>query len=395
MTDDTHYLPSARLSRNAVQIQREQAVRLEVLSKLVDTAAEPLAVLNPQRQVVYCNEACWRLAGLANLDAAIGLRPGELLHCVNVDSRPGGCGTTENCRYCDLALALVKGQQGLGTAGRCLIESGASGPAPVTEYRIRITPLPEAGPEWVCYSIADVSGESKRRALERTFFHDILNRAFAVEGVADALSGEDLTAAEREEFTTLLGVAVRSLTEEIRSQRLLLAAESGELSVAPVAMNSLTVLRDAVRTSAAFWMEEDTRLEIQHGAQAVEFESDPTLLGRVLMNLLKNALESSGPHQPVRAGCRREGDEVHYFVHNQGAMTPAVAGRVFQRAFSTKGRGRGLGTYGARLLTEQYLGGQISFESDRASGTTFLVRLPLSTRPAKRVPIEPAVGNAR
>lgn len=395
MTDDTHYLPSARLSQAAILDQRTTALGPEVPWKMLGTTSEALAVLNPQRQVVYCNEACWRLAGLSSPEEAIGLRPGELLHCINVKDRPAGCGTTANCKFCDLAQGLVKGQQGLATAGRCLIESDNEGLSLDTEYRVQVTPLPEAGPGWVFYSITDISAESKRRALERTFFHDVLNRAFALEGLADALSEESLTNAEREEFTAMLSVAVRGMTEELRSQRLLLAAESGELAADPLPLNCLTVLRDAVTTCAAFWMDDGARLEIQSGSQAVEFESDPVLLGRVLINLLKNAIEASGPGQSVAAHCRRAGDEVHFSVHNQQAMAPDVAARVFQRAFSTKGRGRGLGTYGARLLTEQYLGGQISFETDPQSGTTFLVRLPISARPVPADQEVPAIGNLR
>ncbi|MBN9660431.1 MAG: PAS domain-containing sensor histidine kinase [Acidobacteria bacterium] len=395
MTDDSHYLPSARLPRAAVRDQGATALGQETLLKLLDTSSDSLAVLNPQRQIVYCNETCWRLAGLASLDEAIGMRPGELLRCVNVKQRPGGCGTTDNCRFCELAQALVKGQQGLTTAGRCLIESGDGGLSCDTEYRVQVTPLPEAGPGWVCYLIADISAESKRRALERTFFHDILNRAFSLEGVAEALADDTLSPSERSEFNAMLGVAVRGMTEELRSQRILLAAESGELAADPLPINSLTVLRDAMRTCATFWLEECARLEIQGGAESIEFESDPALLGRVLINLLKNAVEASGPGHSITAGCRRESDEVHFFVHNQQAMEPTVAARVFQRAFSTKGRGRGLGTYGARLLTEQYLGGQISFESDPGSGTTFLVRLPVRKRPSQVEHHEPAVGAAR
>ncbi|QOY88287.1 PAS domain-containing sensor histidine kinase [Paludibaculum fermentans] len=381
MTDDTHYLPSARLPRSAVREQLKIALRPEVLLKLVNTTSEPLAILNPERQIVYCNEACWRLAGLSSQDEAIGLRPGDLLHCVNVAERPGGCGTTENCQFCDLAQALVKGQEGHATAGRCLIEGSLTASAAGTDYQVRVTPIPEAGPGWVCYSMTDISRESRRRALERTFFHDIMNRAFAVEGVADALVDESISSTDREDLTSMLGVAVRGLVEEIKSQRVLLAAESGELAVDPVQLNSLDVLRDAVRTGAAFWLDEDARLEIELGSQSVDFESDPALLGRILVNLLKNAIESSEPGQTVVTGCHRDREEVCFFVHNEGAMKPAVAARVFQRSYSTKGHSRGLGTYSVRLLTEEYLGGEVSFQSAPAAGTTFQVRLPLIARP--------------
>jgi sensor histidine kinase regulating citrate/malate metabolism len=62
--------------------------------------------------------------------------------------------------------------------------------------------------------------------------------------------------------------------------------------------------------------------------------------------------------------------------HNRAAMSPEVQRQVFKRSFSTKGKGRGLGTYSMRLLTERHLNGEITFTSDQVSGTTFAVVLP-------------------
>lgn len=387
MIDDTHYLPSARLARPAVIQQSKAVAGSGALLHLVNTASEPLAILNPQRQIVFCNEACWRLGGLASMDEALGLRPGELLRCVNVTRADASCGTTENCRFCGLAHAVVQGQSGLFARGRCLIESSAPEIPATLEYRVQVTPLPELGPGWECYALSDISHESRRRALERAFFHDIMNRAFAVEGVANTLAEPGLSEAEREDFTTMLGVAVRGLVEEVKSQRVLLAAESGELAVDSVSVNSLDLLRGAVQTCAAFWLDEDIRLEIGLGSDSVDFESDPALVGRILVNLLKNAIESSAPGQTVTARCRRDGEEVHFSVQNDLVMDAAVAARVFQRSFSTKGRGRGQGTHSVRLLAEQYLGGNVRFESAPGIGTVFHVHLPLQARPAATQPL--------
>lgn len=51
--------------------------------------------------------------------------------------------------------------------------------------------------------------------------------------------------------------------------------------------------------------------------------------------------------------------------------------QVFQRSFSTKGIGRGLGTYSIRLLSERYLSGRVSFTSTPEAGTTFYAWYPL------------------
>ena len=53
----------------------------------------------------------------------------------------------------------------------------------------------------------------------------------------------------------------------------------------------------------------------------------------------------------------------------------AVRGRIFKQAVSTKGKGRGIGTYSMKLLTE-YLQGHISFRSTPDAGTTFEACFP-------------------
>jgi signal transduction histidine kinase len=51
--------------------------------------------------------------------------------------------------------------------------------------------------------------------------------------------------------------------------------------------------------------------------------------------------------------------------------------QVFQRSFSTKGSGRGLGTYSMKLLSERYLQGRVTFDTSPAKGTTFRAIYPL------------------
>ena len=58
-------------------------------------------------------------------------------------------------------------------------------------------------------------------------------------------------------------------------------------------------------------------------------------------------------------------------------MPEYVRAHVFQRSFSTKGSGRGLGTYGVKLLTESYMGGRVWFDSAAGEGTTFHVEFDI------------------
>jgi signal transduction histidine kinase len=127
----------------------------------------------------------------------------------------------------------------------------------------------------------------------------------------------------------------------------------------------------------------DRILDFDIPSSACELETDPAILLRVLSNMLINAFEATPGSQPVRlrVECRSFEDQngrMTFSVWNKGHIPDEVAGRIFQRNYSTKQEiGRGLGTYSMKLFGEQILGGEVSFESDPARGTTFRISLPL------------------
>jgi signal transduction histidine kinase len=75
-------------------------------------------------------------------------------------------------------------------------------------------------------------------------------------------------------------------------------------------------------------------------------------------------------------GSKSDEDQVQFWVHNPAHMPRDVQLQVFKRSFSTKGSGRGIGTYSIRLFVTRYLHGSVDFDSTEDHGTTFRVRLP-------------------
>jgi signal transduction histidine kinase len=126
-----------------------------------------------------------------------------------------------------------------------------------------------------------------------------------------------------------------------------------------------------------FGTAEGKRVAVLPDAQAIVFRTDPSLLGRVLINLIKNALEASMAGSVVTASCgRTAAGNILFSIHNDAVMPEKVRVHVFKRSFTTKGAGRGLGTYRVKLLTETYMGGHAWFESAAGHGTTFHVEFP-------------------
>jgi signal transduction histidine kinase len=102
------------------------------------------------------------------------------------------------------------------------------------------------------------------------------------------------------------------------------------------------------------------------------------LVSRVLVNMLKNALEATPRGGVVSLLARAFDTGIEFSVWNAGEISPIVAARIFERHFSTKGGvGRGLGTYSMKKLGEGCLGGTVGFESGER-GTVFKFTLPRS-----------------
>ena len=374
---ETHFLPAGRLSPGEIARQQEQVVQCPVLISMLDTTPQMLAVINPERQIVFCNDACVTAAGMASKEEVLGKRPGELLKCVHASSMPGGCGASMSCRFCGLAQALLEARKGKPVTGECQLECDGPSRSLPREFEVRVTPLPDLGEAWQCYALTDISHEKRRQALERTFFHDILNRAAAVDGVSSLLVSREVSEEEQQGLFEMLSVSSVALVEEILAQRTLLAAEQGDLAVSLTPRDSRRSLLDAVASCQAIGLIGRKQLIGTPEPDQVQLVTDHALLGRVLLNLLKNALEASSPEQPVTTTVSRTPAGVRFSVHNHKEMPANVRAQVFRRSFSTKGAGRGLGTYSARLIAEGYLNGQVWFESSPAAGTTFHVELPL------------------
>jgi signal transduction histidine kinase len=92
--------------------------------------------------------------------------------------------------------------------------------------------------------------------------------------------------------------------------------------------------------------------------------------------MLKNAVEATPAGGIITVGCADRGTDVEFWINNPGEIPRNVQLQMFQRSFTTKGAGRGLGTYSMRLLTERYLGGRVDFTSSPTEGVTFRAVYP-------------------
>lgn len=332
-------------------------------------------VLNRCRQVVFGNRKFADVIGASDIREALGKRPGEAFRCVHAGAAPSGCGTGEFCVHCGAVRSILLGLAGRENVQECNINRDDGGKVEALDLRVSSTPFALDTENFIIFSITDVSHEKRRRSLERIFFHDMLNTVGGLQGLMEFLADE--VHDDLRPDAQLIHRAMAQLTDEITYQKQLLAAETNELETNFTTLRSVDILEIVEATFQNTEQAKGKSLEVEDRCSALTFDSDPVLLRRVLGNMVKNALEASSPGAAVRLGCHPAGEWVEFRVQNDAVIPKSVRMRIFNRSFSTKGVGRGLGTYSIKLLTERYLGGAVDFTSSPGEGTIFRVRLPL------------------
>jgi hypothetical protein len=394
MTMETEFAPAERAPQKEIQRQYQKLAQLPFVRDFLDAVPNMSIVLNEQRQIVFANRAFAEFLGLMDRNEllgkshceafnclykeVLGQRPGEAVGCIRARLTEGGCGTTMFCQTCGTVISILNSQkQRILDVQECRMICGEEGPGETAlDLRVWSRPIDVQGEFFTVFSVVDISNEKRRKVLERIFFHDVLNTAGGVKGLADLLIQSDLSEMEVKDIASMISESSDQLIEEISAQRTLSAAESGDLKVSTQELHSLELLCRIIRQFHSYNIAKGKLLEVDPAAEHFDIVSDPVLLRRVLINLVKNALEAIDEGGVVTLGAYSDGGSVCFTVHDAAVIPPDVQMQIFSRSFSTKGGGRGLGTYSIKLISEKYLHGHVSFVSSNEEGTKFTVRYP-------------------
>lgn len=162
--------------------------------------------------------------------------------------------------------------------------------------------------------------------------------------------------------------------------------ESGEapLKCQPVSIKNL--LEEIASQFAPLAMDADILVMVDADESLPKLYVDPQQIGRVISNLLDNAIKFTPNGGQVRLWSALDPQDSHTHllvgVSDTGPGIPAEASsrifEKFQRVTSIKGRrlGTGLGLSFCKLAVEKH-GGKIWVESQEGQGSTFTMTLPL------------------
>lgn len=346
-----------------IQFTKEELNSIVTDYNLLGDSGTTFVILDENLQVLYVNYNA--------TDDSQKLAPGDLLRCSNALEAEGGCGTHENCQMCkfrNMVEDSIQKNMKEETDAELLINDNQN-------YYVHAvsTPFVHDKKKYTVVLLVDRTDHQNDLMMQRIFFHDILNLSGALNGILDCMGNES-----SEEMVKIVKNISSQLMNEILAQRDLIYAKNGILTPQPHEFKASEMIdfvkESLVHVALDMWA---VTLKIESTLTDEILHTDRGLVSRVINNMVKNAGEAS-PGTTVTFKAVRIGDKIRFSVHNDAVMSADMKSKVFIYGNSTKGSGRGLGTYSMKLIGENYLHGHVWFRSEEGEGTDFFFELPVA-----------------
>ncbi|MBC8134682.1 MAG: HAMP domain-containing protein [Fibrella sp.] len=353
------------------EARRVEEERLHLAERMSDAALanlyDPVIVSDAAGRVVHLNRAA---EGLFGPDATAKGRDVGLV--------------VRNKRLYDALLRAIGTQETSADEGDAALTTLGG-----RTYRLRATPMRDEAENTPLGAVAvleDVTYQEEINRLKTEFIgvasHELrtpvtsmmLGVQLLTEGAAGALSPaqQEVVLALRSDLERLQTM----MHDLLDMTRLQAGATPPRLEIVPVAEIVRSAEQSVERQAAA----KGVRLETVPVPRIPSLRADRGQVGRVLVNLLNNAIRHTESGGTVRFGVEAsDGDMARFFVSDTGTgIPPEYLETIFERFVqvpgATKG-GAGLGLSVAQSIVRAH-GGEIRAESKFGAGSTFSFTIP-------------------
>lgn len=218
-----------------------------------------------------------------------------------------------------------------------------------------------------------------RSNLLANMSHEIRTPLTGILGLAHGLSRT--VSDEQQEKVHLIKQSGKRLTDTLNSVLALAQLESGEMKMNTKLVDIVKEVEEVTDPLEPLAAEKGLFLKVIPAASKIKTCLDPALLGRILNNLVGNAIKFTRTGG-VTVEIADSDDQVTIKVHDTGVgISQKFKPHLFEEfrqestGLARSHEGIGLGLVLAKQMT-QLLDGTISFESEKGKGTTFTVTFP-------------------
>jgi two-component system, OmpR family, sensor histidine kinase KdpD len=233
-------------------------------------------------------------------------------------------------------------------------------------------------------TLVRMEGERLRNSLLSAVSHDLRTPLTAIRGLAETLErATDLSTRDRTEVASAIRKQAEGLQSVVTNLLDLARMQSAGIRLDKQWHALDEIVGSALSQLGPALSKRRVRTELPSNLPLLEV--DASLIERVLVNLLDNAVKYTPPHTAILIGATRLGDSMHCFVEDNG---PGLPPGDPQRLFEPFARGQkespisgvGLGLALCRSIIAAH-GGTIRAQAARPTGTRFEIRIPLGFPP--------------
>lgn len=142
-------------------------------------------------------------------------------------------------------------------------------------------------------------------------------------------------------------------------------------------VNLFDFTEDLLEATEAFFLEREIPFILKNEIEDLDFFADDTKLRQAIVNLLKNAAESSAPGSPVELHTSVTSDSLMFSIRDHGCgISEEQMAHLFEPFHTTKSYGTGLGLPIVKRIIDAH-DGRLKFLSEKGIGTTVQIILPL------------------
>lgn len=205
--------------------------------------------------------------------------------------------------------------------------------------------------------------------------HDVKNALTGIRTCAEVLNYDDMSATDRQEFTTTIIAEVDRLTAMLEDVLTVARGETPQQAHKPISINAL--LQDALKTMSREFHCRNIRIQAELRA-VPDCEMHAPQIMRVMMNLFSNACDAMPDGGTLTVSSHALAQAIQVTISDTGCgMSPELQARLFE-PFVTEGKphGTGLGmTIVKRILYAHHAA--IRIDSQPGCGTTVVIELPM------------------
>ena len=240
-------------------------------------------------------------------------------------------------------------------------------------------------------SLLDRLGQSfeRQRRFMADASHELRTPVAILRGEAEvALSQQARSPEEYRESLGVLHQEAERLTHIVEDLFTLTRADAGQYPLQPREFYLDELVSECVHSARTLALAKKICLNFEEASES-PISADESLLRRMLLNLLDNAIKYTLDGGRVTVTCHREGENYVLSITDTGAGIPTeLQPRIFERFFrvdkarsraESDGGGAGLGLSISRWIAEAHHG-RLELTRSDSTGSTFSAYLPVESR---------------